>query len=81
LETFESYILPGEPIFINPNLVYGYTNYYGDGELKIIDLERGKDVVLTFSNEILHACTSIGILLEFRNENCDSTQFLHVYTH
>ena len=82
LSNFNSYNLPGAPIFIDSNLMFGYTNYYRSGELKIINIERKKDVTLSFENEILNIKysnnLSMGLLLEFRNENCNSNQFLNI---
>ena len=82
LSNFNSYDLPGEPVFIDSNLIYGYTNYYGSGELTIINFERENDVTLSFENEISNVKysnnLSMGILLEFRNENCKSNQFLNI---
>jgi len=82
LNNFNSYYLPGKPVFIDSNLIYGYTNYYGSGELTIINIERENDVTLSFDDEILNIKysnnLSIGILLEFRNENCNYNRFLNI---
>jgi hypothetical protein len=82
LNNFNSYNLPGEPVFIDSNLVYGYTNYYGTGAITIIDIKRDEDATLLFENEILNVNysynLSMGILLELRNKNCNSNQFLNI---
>ncbi|WP_152604769.1 hypothetical protein [Psychroserpens jangbogonensis] len=82
LKNFNSYNLPGQPVFIDSNLIYGYTNYYGNGELTIINIETNSDVTLSFENEISNIKysnnKSMGLLLEFRNEKCTSNQFLNI---
>lgn len=82
LEKFNSWVLPGNPIFTNYNVVYAYTNYYDEGILKIIDIERKKDITLSFEHQILNVKysnnDSMGLLIEFENKNCNENQFLNI---
>ncbi|MCF6279784.1 MAG: hypothetical protein L3J14_05490 [Flavobacteriaceae bacterium] len=50
VKTNKLYTLPSNPIFINETLFYSYSNYYGEEELKVIDVINNKDFLLTFSN-------------------------------
>ncbi len=79
---FIQYSLPGEPIFINPDLFYGYSGYGGDSEIKFIDTKNNKDVYLIFQESIFNvghsSNLSMGILLEFNNTNCKDTLYLNI---
>lgn len=50
IKTNKFYTLPNNPTFINENLFYGYSNYYGDEELTVIDVINNNKIMLTFSD-------------------------------
>lgn len=82
---FIQYSLPGEPVFINPELLYGYSGYGGDSQIKFIDTKNNKDVHLIFQESISNvghsSNLSMGTLLEFNNTNCQDTLYLNIVNH
>ncbi|MCH3883624.1 hypothetical protein [Tenacibaculum aquimarinum] len=46
------YTFSGKPTFVNDNLFYAYSNYYGDGdsELVFVDVTNEETVLFTFQN-------------------------------
>jgi len=82
LDNFISYNLPSKPIFINSNLIYGFTNYYGSGEITFINMKNKTEITLSFEHEITSVSysrnLSMGTLLEFRKEKCNSEKYLSI---
>ena len=50
LKNGKVYTFSGKPTFVNNNLFYAYSNYYGDGEVIVIDIANEETVLLTFQN-------------------------------
>ncbi|MCF8347370.1 MAG: hypothetical protein K9G61_01035 [Bacteroidales bacterium] len=82
IKRFKQYTLPGAPVFINPDFLYGYTDYYGSGEIKFIDTKNDRDVHLLFGESISNvghsSNPSMGTLLNFNHTKCKDTIYFNI---
>lgn len=78
LNTFTAYVLPGHPIFINKNVMFGCGMY----DITIIDMERKQDVTLMFNEPLGNASystnNSVGMLFQTYSNDCKTFQFFTV---
>ena len=80
VKTNKLYTLPSNPIFINENFFYSYSNFYGEEELRVIDVINNNSFLLTFSDVYFISSYNLSnhIMFEVKCMNSNEKKYLEL---